>query len=141
MNLPYSFAPLFNLLEKLEMTPDDLIKSKILSSSTVDKIVSEQQVMLATASKLCLALGCDFSDILELNYNYDPSDVIDDGSQNYKPWTKKEEAQLIDEYQNGFTIAEIAKNMQRTQGAISSRISRLIFSGKLEKRVYKKNFY
>lgn len=139
MNLPYSFAPLFNLLEKLEMTPDDLVKRKILASNTVEKIKSGQQVMLVTASKLCLELGCDFSDILELNYDYDPSDVIDEGSQNYKPWTKEEEEQLIEEYQKGFNISEIAKNMKRAPGAISSRIRRLIFSGMLEQRVKKKN--
>lgn len=134
MNLPYSFAPLFNLLEKLNLSTDDLIKRKILSKNTVDKIVSGQQVMLATAAKICLGLGCDFSDVVELNFDYDPSETVDDGTQNYKPWTKEEEERLIDEYQNEFPIADIAKNLNRAPGAVSSRISRLVYSGKIERR-------
>lgn len=133
MNLPYSFSPLFSLLEKLDLSTDDLIERKILSKNTVDKIVSGQQVMLATVAKICLGLGCDFSDVVELNYDYDPSATVDDGTQNYKPWTKEEEERLIDEYQNEFPIADIAKNLNRAPGAVSSRISRLVYSGKVEK--------
>ena len=138
MNLPYSFTPLYNILEKLDLSTDDLIKRKILSKSTVDKIESGQQVMLATVAKICLGLGCAFSDVVELNYDYDPSNAVDDGTQNYKPWTKKEEERLIDEYQNDFAIADIAKNLNRAPGAVSSRISRLVYSGKVEKRVSQK---
>ena len=138
MNLPYSFSPLFSLLEKLDLSTDDLIERKILSKNTVDKIVSGQQVMLATVAKICLGLGCDFSDVVELNYDYDPSATVDDGTQNYKPWTKEEEERLIDEYQNEFPIADIAKNLNRAPGAVSSRISRLVYSGKVEKRVSQK---
>lgn len=138
MNLPYSFAPLFGLLEKFDLSTDDLIKRKILSKRTVDKIESGQQVMLATVAKICLGLGCDFSDVVELNYDYDPTETFDDGTQNYKPWTKKEEERLIDEYQSDFAIADIAKNLNRAPGAVSSRISRLVYSGKVKKRVSQK---
>ncbi len=138
MNLPYSFSPLFSLLEKLDLSTDDLVKRKILSKNTVEKIESGQQVMLATVAKICLGLGCDFSDVIELNYDYDPSEAVDDGTQNYKPWTKEEEERLIDEYQSEFPIADIAKNLNRAPGAVSSRISRLVYSGKVEKRVSQK---
>ena len=56
MNLPYSFTPLYNILEKLDLSTDDLIKRKILSKSTVDKIESGQQVMLATVAKICAVI-------------------------------------------------------------------------------------
>ncbi len=134
MNLPYSFEPLFDLLEKLDMTPDDLVSKKILSRSTVEKILSGQQVMLATAAKICVSLGCDFDDIIELKYDYDPAETIDDGTQNYKPWSEEEERILIEEYQNMASLNEIAKKLNRSAGAIGSRIGRLVFAGKMTKR-------
>ena len=134
MNLPYSLEPLFSMLEKLELTPDDLISRKVLSQGTVEKIMGGQQIMLATAAKICLALGCDLTDIVSLNYEYDPSEVVNDGTQNYKPWTLEQEKQLVDEYQNDYPIEEIARSLQRSRSAVSSRISRLIYVGRLEKR-------
>ena len=134
MNLPYSFDPLFDLLEKLEMIPDDLVTRKTVSKITMEKIISGQQVMLATAAKICISLGCDFSDVVELNYDYDPTEVIDDGTQNYKPWSSNEEEKLIDEYRDGFPIDDIAKNLKRSVGAVHSRINRLVYIGKLNRR-------
>ncbi len=134
MNLPYSFSPLFVLLEKLNLSTDDLVTRKILSKSTVEKIETGQQVALASVAKLCLGLGCDFSDVVELNFAYDPSEPLDDGMQNYKPWTKEEEDRLIDEYQDEFPLADIARHLNRAPGAITSRINRLIYAGRIEKR-------
>lgn len=134
MNLPYSFEPLFDLLEKLDLTPDDLVTRKTVSQNTIEKIINGQQVMLTTAAKICISLGCDLADIVELNYDYDPSESLDDGTQNYKPWSSEEEEKLIDEYQNDFPVDVIARNLRRSIGAVQSRISRLVYVGKLNRR-------
>ena len=42
-----------------------------------------------------------------------------------KPWSKEEEAQLIEEYQEGITANEIAKLHSRSKGAIAARLVRL----------------
>ena len=135
MNVPYSFAPLFTLLEEIDMTIEDLIARKIISKSTAGKIATGQQVMIGTVAKICLELGCDFSDVVELNYDFDPSESVDDGTQSYQRWTEEEDDRLVDEYQKGFPIAEIAKDLNREPGAISSRIKMMVYSGRVEKRV------
>jgi DNA-binding Xre family transcriptional regulator len=134
MNLPYSFNPLFSLLEDLDLTPDNLVTRKIISRQTLEKIINGQQVMLVTPAKICISLGCELTDIIELNYDFNPAEEVDDGTQNYKPWSLEEENKLIDEYQNGFPIEEIAKSLKRSPGAVSSRIGRLIYGRRLEKR-------
>ena len=138
MNLPYTYEPLFQLLDKLDMTLDDLAEKKVLSAGTIEKIATGQQVMAASVAKICLELGCELNDVIALNYDYDPTEIVDDGTQNYKPWTKEDDERLIDEYQNDFPVSVIAHNLTRSPGAVSSRISKLVFSGKLEKRESKK---
>lgn len=41
------------------------------------------------------------------------------------PWNKEEELQLLDEFAKGLDIEQIAKNHQRTTGAINSRLPKL----------------
>lgn len=47
-----------------------------------------------------------------------------------KPWTEVEENRLIEEFDAGMKISEIAKEHGRTRGAIESRLSSL---GKIER--------
>ena len=138
MNLPYSFTPLFSFLDSLDLTIDDLVKRGIISRGTAEKIMNGEQVMLATAAKICISIGCDLTDIVALNYSYDFSEAVDDGTQNYKLWTTDEEEQLIEEYEQGFPLSEIAKNLKRSPGAVSSRIKRMIDSKRLSRRVLMK---
>jgi hypothetical protein len=46
-------------------------------------------------------------------------------SNAYKPWTKKEENLLIELYNKGLKIKEIAVKLERQNGAISSRLRKL----------------
>lgn len=138
MNMPFTYDPLFEILDECDMTLDDLYRNKIVSDKTVQMIGDGQQITLSSVAKICRYLGCEFNDVISLNCDYDPNMKMDDGTQNYKEWTPEETMQLIDEYINGFPINTIAKNMGRTSGAISSRISKLIFSGKVERRQNKK---
>ena len=148
MDLPYTFEPLFAFLEQLDMTPEDLVSQKILLESTLEKIVNGQPVTLSTVAKLCIYLGCDFSEIVSINYAYDSNEQIEQieptepvpatstiptitGRQGYNRWTKEEEDRLIEEYNRGENLVMIAKTHNRSHGAISTRINRLIEWGRL----------
>lgn len=132
MNLPYSFDPLLDLLEKLNMTPDDLVKGKHLSRSTVEKIINHQQVMLATVAKLCISLGCEFSDVVAINYAYDPTvKTTENAMRNYEAWTQEEEEYLVEAFFSGAELDSIAEKLKRSRGAIQSRINWLSLSGRL----------
>ena len=145
MSLPYTFEPLFDFLEQLDITLDDLVAQNMLLKQTADKIKNGQPVMLSTAAKLCISLGCDMSDIVALNYAYDPSEQ-DEALKNepvvnvsttknerigYNPWTEEEEERLIEEYYRGEKLTEIAKKHNRTRGGIVARINRLKESGRI----------
>lgn len=49
----------------------------------------------------------------------------------YEPWAKDEDGKLMELYQNGRNIKEIAEILQRTAGSIKARIDRL-FPPKIE---------
>ena len=43
----------------------------------------------------------------------------------YRPWTKEEDQQLIEEHETGKTTGEISEIHKRTKGAIKSRLKKL----------------
>lgn len=43
----------------------------------------------------------------------------------HRPWTEKEDIQLIDEYKSGATVKEMSESHKRTKGAIRSRLKKL----------------
>ena len=71
--------------------------------------------MTATIAKICLGLGCDFNDVVALNYDYNPADGINARTNNKQLWSQEEEALLIDEYNDGFSIMEIANGLNRSR--------------------------
>lgn len=138
MNLPYTFEPLFDYLEKLDMTLDDLVIQKILSKSTVEKIANGQNVMTSTLAKLCIELGCEFPDVIAINYAYDPNEKQESDRQDYMPWSNEEEERLIDAYKEGVDMDTIVREFKRTRGAISSRLNRLEVAGRINRRKVRK---
>ncbi len=128
------------------MTPDDLVSLQYLSEQTVKKILNGESVSLSTVATLCISLGCELTDIVALNYAYNPAEMKEltkssesasDTSRTQKErvgyhlWTKEEEDQLIEEYTRGEALAEIAKKHRRTTGGIVARINRLIEAGRI----------
>ena len=146
MNLPYTFEPLFDFLAQLDMTLDDLVSHNFLSQRALEKIKNGQPVSLATAAALCISLGCDITDIVALNYAYNPAELSDEIKTvasagdttptkstriGYNPWTEEEEERLIEEYNRGEKLSAIAKKHNRTRGGIIARINRLKESGRI----------
>ena len=43
-----------------------------------------------------------------------------------KPWSEDEESQLLEEYHSGLKVKEIAKAHERSNGAITSKLAKLI---------------
>ena len=58
-------------MKKLGISFDDLRKQAKLVPQTVDKLTNGDRVMISVIAKLCLVLGCDLSDVVGLNYEWD----------------------------------------------------------------------
>ena len=43
----------------------------------------------------------------------------------YEPWTEREEKQLIEEYETGISLSNIAEMHARSRGAILARLKKL----------------
>lgn len=60
-----SYDPLWKLLIEKEMCKSDLIVRARLYSSTIRKLNHDKSVTVNTLLRICSALDCDFSDIIE----------------------------------------------------------------------------
>ncbi len=63
-------------------------------------------------------------EIVEINtakYN----EIVDTGALQGAPWTREQDAQLRELYQQGASLAEIARSMQRSTSGIQARLNRL----------------
>ena len=67
----FSYNPLYNTMQKLGIDFSDLRKSAKLAPQTVDKLISGERVMISVICKICLVLGCELSDVVALNYEWD----------------------------------------------------------------------
>jgi F-box protein 18 (helicase) len=43
----------------------------------------------------------------------------------YRPWTEDQDDELIEMYEEGYSINELAEHFERTKGAIFARIKKL----------------
>lgn len=69
MNNTFSYAPLFSLLDKLQLTPITFAKTCNLAEKTVLKIYSNEPIMISSVCKIAIKLGVELQDIIEINYN------------------------------------------------------------------------
>lgn len=69
--------------------------------------------------------------IQKLRDTVDQSENDDSPRNAWRPWTRKEDNQLVQEFDDGMNIAAIAGKHKRTPGAILSRLVRI---GKIESR-------
>ena len=67
----YNYEPLYDTMHKLGIDFDDLKKSAKLGQKTVDKLIAGDRVMISVIAKICLVLGCELSDVVALNYEWD----------------------------------------------------------------------
>lgn len=67
----FNYDPLYDTMQKLGIDFDDLRKTAKLGQKTVDKLISGDRVMISVVAKICLLLGCELSDVVALNYEWD----------------------------------------------------------------------
>lgn len=72
-----SYKKLWKLLIDKDMNKTDLRKAAKISSSTVAKLTNGENVSTAVLLKICTALQCDISDIMETV----PEQVVVENSQ------------------------------------------------------------
>ncbi len=60
-----SYKKLWKLLVDLDMSKSDLHKASGLSSSTMTKLRKGEDVSMEALRKICVALNCNISDIVE----------------------------------------------------------------------------
>lgn len=68
-----SYKKLWKLLIDKDMKKQDLRKAAQLSSSTVAKLTHGENVSTAVLLKICAALQCDISDIMEIVPDVSPT--------------------------------------------------------------------
>lgn len=62
-----SYKKLWKLLIDKDMKKKDLQVAAGISSSSITKMARDRNVSTETLSKICIALGCDIGDIVELS--------------------------------------------------------------------------
>jgi len=69
-----SYVKLFKLLLDRKMKKGDLCKIACISGSSLAKLYRGESVTTDLLVKICHALQCDFSDIMEMEYDDDYED-------------------------------------------------------------------
>ena len=69
-----SYLKLFKMLLDKKMKKGDLCKVAGISGSSLAKLYRGESVTTELLIKICHALQCDFSDIMEIEYNADDND-------------------------------------------------------------------
>ena len=61
-----SYNPLWKTLIDKDMKKMDLVKSVGISNGTLAKLGKNESVSLSIIDKICIALDCDISDVVEI---------------------------------------------------------------------------
>lgn len=61
-----SYNPLWKTLIDKDMKKMDLVKSVGISNGTLAKLGKNESVSLSVIDKICIALDCEISDIIEI---------------------------------------------------------------------------
>ena len=69
-----SYKPLMKLLIDRDMNTTELSKQAGISSSTMSEIRAHRSVTLETVLKICVALGCNIEDVVEVEFEYEPTE-------------------------------------------------------------------
>ena len=66
----FSYAPLFENLEKLNLEVSDLRKRAHVGDSDIIKLYEGEPLLISTLCKIALSLGLELSDIVAIDYNW-----------------------------------------------------------------------
>lgn len=70
----FDYSPLFELLSNLGLSLEDFRKRCKLAESTVYKISIGKPIMISSICKICILLGVELSDVIAINYQWQPKD-------------------------------------------------------------------
>lgn len=68
-----SYNPLWKTLIDKNMKKMDLVKLVGISNGTLAKLGKNESVSLSVIDKICIALGCDINDVVEIKSNINNS--------------------------------------------------------------------
>ncbi|WP_130806021.1 helix-turn-helix domain-containing protein [Senegalia massiliensis] len=63
--MAFSYNNLWKLLEKKDMTKEDLKKATGMSSATIAKLSKNENINMKSLEKICEVLECNIEDIIE----------------------------------------------------------------------------
>ncbi len=66
----FSYAPLFENLEKLNLEVSDLRKKAHVGDSVIIKLYEGKPLLISTLCKIALSLGLELSDIVAIDYTW-----------------------------------------------------------------------
>ena len=74
----FSYAPLYESLEKLGLTVSDLRKKAHVSNSDIIKLREGKPVLISTLGRIALMLGLELKDVVEIDnsWTYDESEDL-----------------------------------------------------------------
>lgn len=64
--MKFSYKKLWKLLIDKDMKKNDLIQAAGISKSSITKLVHDENITTDVLLKICVALKCDLSDIVEI---------------------------------------------------------------------------
>ena len=73
--MSFTYKKLFKLLIDRKLKKKDLCKMADISTSSVTKLCKDQNVNTEILEKICDALECEISDIMEVNHNTERGDI------------------------------------------------------------------
>ena len=66
----FSYAPLFENLEKFDLSVSDLRRKAHISDSVVINLLEGRPVLISTLCKIALSLGLELNDVVALDHNW-----------------------------------------------------------------------
>lgn len=100
----------------LELTPADIMLSASIACDLITKTVELRSTPVSGKVEFVVKEG-RFQSLEQVRKKYPRA---------YEPWGKDEDKDLMELYQRGKTIKQIAEQLQRTTGSIKARIERLL---------------
>ena len=106
---------------KPKLSISDVLGTIKFAADVIDKYVTSEDKIEITGGIVLRAHNRKVIDLTEIRKKYPRA---------YEAWATSEDNQLVDLFKRGHRIKEIAKQLQRQDGAISSRLKKLELIGK-----------
>lgn len=106
-----------SICSKLNLTPIDIIMTAKIACELITKMAELRGSTTITGTVEFIVKEGRFQTLDSVRKKYPRA---------YEPWDKKEDGSMMELYQQGKSVQEIAEILQRTTGSIKARIERLL---------------